>query len=310
MSPRGRRLASRLLVVLASVAIVLTLVVGYVRHTAVDSNQFANRATVVLQDKSVRSLIAERVTDDVVLEKQGDLLAARPIIEAAVSGIIGSRPFTTLFRAGVRDVHRALFDRDQHTVTLTLADVGTVVKAAVDKLRPSLAKKVESNADVALIRRDVTDVGAELARFADRVKMLTLVLLIVSVLLVGAAVAISPDRRRTTIELGVGAAIGGILIVVAYSVTRSIAIHHLDDPDAQSAASAVWAAFLADLRTASWILAGAGAIVAAAAASILRPVDGGEPLRRLGRWAATEPQQPRRRALRGIALIGLCVLVL
>src|SRR4051794_41876847 len=97
MSPRGRRIASRLLVVLASVAIVLTLVVGYVRHTAVDSNQFANRATVVLQDKSVRSLIAERVTDDVVLEKQGDLLAARPIIEAVVGGFIFEPPLTHQF---------------------------------------------------------------------------------------------------------------------------------------------------------------------------------------------------------------------
>ena len=50
MSPGGRRLASRLLVVLASVAIVLALVVGYVRHAAVDSDQVANRATTALRE--------------------------------------------------------------------------------------------------------------------------------------------------------------------------------------------------------------------------------------------------------------------
>jgi hypothetical protein len=90
----------------------------------VDSDQFANRATVALRDDSVRSLIAEQVTDQLVLSKAIDLIAARPLIESIVSGVVGDRAFTGAFRAGVRDVHRAVFDRDQHTLTLTLADVG------------------------------------------------------------------------------------------------------------------------------------------------------------------------------------------
>src|SRR3954465_5094676 len=108
MSRKARGRAATTLVVLASVAAVLALAAGYVRHAAVDSSQFANRATVALHDDSVRSLIAQRVTDDVVLAKQSDLLAARPIIESAVSGVVGSRAFANLFRRGVRDVHRAL----------------------------------------------------------------------------------------------------------------------------------------------------------------------------------------------------------
>ena len=35
----------------------------------------------------------------------------------------------------------------------------------------------------------------------------------------------------------------------------------------------MWDAFLADLRAAAWVLAGSGAVVAAAAASLLRPLD-------------------------------------
>jgi hypothetical protein len=292
------------------VAVLLALIVGYVRHVAVDSGQFANRATAALRDDSVKSLIARRVTDDVVLEKQGDLLAARPIIESAVSGIVGSRAFTNLFRAGVRDLHRALFDRDQQTVTLTIADIGTVVAAAVQKLRPALAKKVEANANVTLIKRNVTELGASLARFADRVRVLAIVLIVAALLLIAAALVATLDRRRTVMELGVGLALGGVLLVVAYSAVRQIAVHHVDGPDQQAAASAVWSAFLADLRTSSWFLAGAGAIVAAAAASILRPVDIGEPLRRVASWAAAEPEGTARRALRALALIALGVLVL
>ena len=75
---------------LAAVAITLALVAGYVRRAAVDSDQFANRATAALKDDSVRSLLAQQVTDEVVLKHQSDLIAARPIIESLTSALIGS----------------------------------------------------------------------------------------------------------------------------------------------------------------------------------------------------------------------------
>ena len=43
--------------------------------------------------------------------------------------------------------------------------------------------------------------------------------------------------------------------------------------------AAAWDAFLGDLRTAGWVIAGAGAVIAAAAASLVRPVALEEPLR-------------------------------
>src|SRR3954451_19569064 len=134
MSRKARGRAATTLVVLASVAIVLALAAGYVRHAAVDSQQFANRATVALHDDSVRTLIAERVTDRVVLAHAGDLLAARPLIghqvsavarsraliEQCVSAVVRSRAFTGLFRSGVRDVHRAVLHCDQHAFPVTV----------------------------------------------------------------------------------------------------------------------------------------------------------------------------------------------
>jgi hypothetical protein len=59
---------------------VLALLAGYAWRTVVDSDQFANRATAALRDESVRSLVAERIRDDVVLRRQADLLTARPLI--------------------------------------------------------------------------------------------------------------------------------------------------------------------------------------------------------------------------------------
>ena len=304
------RLASRALVVLASCLLLLALVAGYVKRAVLDSDQFANRATAALRDDSVRGLIAARITDDVILEKEEDLLPARPIIESVTADLVGSSAFTGLFRSAVRDVHRTLFERDRATFTLTVEDVGTVLAAALEQLRPGLARQVEATERVALIRRDLGSAGADLARVADRVRLLAVLSLVLALVAVAGALALSPDRRRTAVELGVGAAAAGVLLVVALGVLRPIAIDSVDGPEARDAAGAVWDAFLGDLRTAGWIMAGCGAVVAAAASSYLKPAPLGAPLGRAWAWVAAEPERPWPRVLRGAGFVAAGVIVL
>jgi hypothetical protein len=310
MSVRARQGTARALVAVASVVLVLAVVAGYVRRAAVDSDQFANRATAALQDDSVRSLVAEEVTDKVVLRNQQDLIAARPLIESVASSIVGSRAFTGLFRSAVRDVHRAVFDRDKDTVTLTVADVGTVLAAGVQKLRPSVAADVESTGKVELFKSDIGSVSADAARVGDEIRLLALFLLIATVLLIAGALVLAPDRRRTVVDLGVGVAAGGVVLVVAYAVLRSLAVGHPERPEGQAAAGAVWDAFLGDLRTAAWILAGSGAVIAAAAASLIRPMDLRQPLRIAAGWVITEPRRPALRVLRAVGFLGAGLLVI
>ena len=299
----------RALVVAASLFLGLALVTGYVRRAAVDSDQFANRATVALQDDSVRSVIAEKLTDEVVLKQQGDLIAARPLIQSVASSIVGSQAFSGLFRAAVRDVHRAVFTRDRDTVTLTVSDVGTVLAAALQALRPKLANQIESTDRVELVQRNLGNAGGDAARLADTFRLVPLVLLLIALLLVGGALALAPDRRQAVVELGVATAGAGIVLVVAYGVVRSRAIAHVEGPEGQAAAGAIWDAFLGDLRTAAWLLAGSGAVVAAAASSLIRPVDVREPLRSAAAWVAREPQRPLLRALRGACFVAAGLVV-
>jgi hypothetical protein len=192
MSVRARHATARALVAAASLSLVLALIAGYARLVAVDSDQFANRAVAALRDDSVRTLVAEKITDEVVLKNRADLLAARPIIESVASGVVGSRAFTALFEGAVRDVHRALFHRDRDTVTLTVADVGTVLAAALQELRPSLAAEVESAGRVELLKRDIGGLSADLARVGDEIRLLAVFLLVATVLL--AAGALAPPR--------------------------------------------------------------------------------------------------------------------
>ena len=305
-----RAVGARVLVVLAAIVAALALVAGYVRHAAVNSNQFANRATVALRDDSVRTLIAERVTDEVVLKNEADLLAARPIIESAVSGVVGGRAFSGLFRSAVRDVHRAVFERDERTVTLTVADVGTVLAAALQRFRPSLAREVRDAGPVEVVQRRGASLGATLPRYADAVRLLSIVLPLAALALAAGALWVSPERRRTVAELGAAAAGAGIVVVVALGVARTATLHEVHGAEARAAAGAVWDAFLGDLRTAAWILAACGAVVAAAATSLLRPLNVGEALRETAGRLVAEPVTPTLRALRALTLVAAGVVVI
>ena len=205
----------------------------------------------------MRSLIAEKVTDEVVLKHQRDLIAARPLIQSVASGIVGSRALR-LFRAAARDAHRAVFERDRDTVAMTVSDVGTVLAAATEALRPKLAEKLEPTDRVELIQRDLGQAGGDAARLADTIRVLPFVFLALALLLVAGALALASDKRSAVVELGVGVAVAGVVLVVAYGIARSIAVEHVEGPEARAAAGAVWDAFLQDLRTAAWILAGWG----------------------------------------------------
>jgi hypothetical protein len=307
---RRRRVAARVLVVLASLSLLLALVAAYARQSTVNSDQFANRATAALADDSVSSLIAETITDEVVLKSEADLIAARPIIESVASEIVGGRAFRGLFRTAVRDVHRALFKRDKNTVTLTVADVGTVLAAALEQVRPQLARQLESTERVEIVRENIGSLSATLADISERVQILAILLIVLSLVFVAGAVIVAPDKRDTIIELGLGVAAAGGVLIVAYAITRSAVVNQLDTPEKQDAARGVWDAFLGDLRTEAWILAGAGAVMAAAASSLVKPLPFGEPIKVAAAWVGREPESRVRRALRGVALIAAGVLVL
>ena len=292
------------------VSLPLALLAGYARRAVFNTDQFANRATAALVDENVRSVVAQRVTDDVVLRRQSDLLAARPIIESAASAVVGSRAFAGLFRAAVADVHRAVFQRDEDTVTLTVADVGSVLAGAVQVVQPKLARQVRAEQRVELLQADLGSVSADAIRTAHRVRLLFWICLALTVAFAAGAIALAGDRRRAVSALGIGVAIAGVVLIVAWSVGRSLVTGSFDGPDEQAASGAVWDAFLGDLRTAGWILAGSGAVVAAAAASLIKPVELEPRLRRLAGWIAAEPERPWARAARAAALVAVGILVL
>jgi hypothetical protein len=305
----ARRRLSAGLAALASLLLCATALAWYLRVAVLDSDGFANRATAVAQDASVRTLIADRVTDQVILRHQADLISARPIISSAISGIVGSGAFRSLLRRAVLDAHRAVLTRDQNTLTLTLADVGTVAGAALEKLSPSLVADVRATGAISLLTRHIAATN-DVARSARRLRALAYVLAALALVAAAAALALSPDRRHTVATLGVGAAVAGVTIVVVLLTARALVLGRVSGADERAAAGAVWDAYLSDLWTWGWILVVSGAVVAAAASSLIRPVAVEGPLRAGWRVATTEPARPAARAVRAVVLIAAGLLLI
>ncbi len=165
------------LALLAGVVLVLAVGVGYLQRSIGDGDRFADRATAALRDDRVRSVVAERVTDGLV-RQEPDLLAARPLIHATVEGLVGSQAFTDLVRSAARDLHRAVVDGDQDTVTLTLTDVGTVVAGGLQAVRPALAAKLEAGRRVELVDQGLAGVSADVGRALSRARAVLVALVV------------------------------------------------------------------------------------------------------------------------------------
>jgi hypothetical protein len=298
------------LAVLAVVAALVGVVTLYADRVLFDADEFADHVAVALEEDAVADELARVITDDVVLQAKRDLVAVQPVIEGVAGEIIGSSPFRGIVRAAVADLHRSVFDRDANTVTLTLVDVGTVVRSALEATNPKLAKRVLPDTAAEIVDAEPPDGRLGVVQAAEELRRAELFLLGAALLLLAGAMALGRDARRTLMTLGAGAALGGAALVVVLGISRSLVLGGVDDPDLEAALGAVWDTFLGDLKTLLLIVAGSGAVIAAATRSLLRPVGIEEPLRRAWTAVTTVPDATWLRTLRAAVLVALGVLVI
>ena len=69
-----------------------------------------------------------------------ELLAARPLIELVVDGVLGSEEFEDVVEFGVADLHRTVFTDANDSTTVGLAEVVFATKATLAKLDPELVR--------------------------------------------------------------------------------------------------------------------------------------------------------------------------
>lgn len=298
----GRSIAAAACAVLAVLALAASGILLYLRIEVLDEDRFADRAVAAVQDPQVRAAIAERIVSEAI-DFRPDLQAARPVLVGAVRGALDTQAFAELVRAAARQTHRLLFDRDEPTLAVDVADAAELVIPAVRSVDPELADELPRRIEAPLATLDRRSFATDTLELADRVRLLAIVLPLLAVGLLAAAVWLSADRAAAVrrAPLVVAAAAGVVLLVLLVAEPDATArVRGLTQDQADSAVDDVWVAFAGSLR--NWAIAvGLSALagfvlLSPGAARLARP-----PLA-AARALAAPPRTPGMRAARGVAL--------
>jgi len=312
---RSRTAASVVLLVIASLAAVAGGVALYLRQEVVNPSAFASRTVEAMHQPALQRVVAREIAVQVVEASAQDLIAARPVIESVLQTVVASAPFGDLIKLAAEHGHRLLFEAKGGNVAFDVADAGTVVASAIRTLAPNFAAKIPRGAETVLLTLRRRSFAAATLRFADRVRLLGILLPPIALLLFAAAIAIGPDRRAAITRSGVALGVTGAVFAIALEISRRYVIAHvygteeLSNADVRGAIGALWGAYLGDLMTWTLALIAFAWLVAAASASLLAPYSPAAGLARL-RAIGQHPVSTRIRAgLGALALVmGLLVI--
>jgi hypothetical protein len=259
-----RRRLSAALACLGAIAVLFGIPLTYAGHVLGNSAQFSARATALLGNSSIRSLIAQRVAEQATVSVNVPQ-QYEPLVTKAVGIAVRTPAFQRVFDAAVADLHTSVFVSDSNTVTLRLAHVGKLVVDALRVVSPGLADRIPPSVTRQVITISGGDFGqaTRAARAVGRAHTEGVLLLIAGGVVFLLAIALAGERRRAARYVGIAILCDGAVLVAAYSIMRPIVLSRFAVGDDRSAAGAVWNAFLSGLRSDAVILAVAGAVVAA-----------------------------------------------
>ncbi len=253
----------RLLIWLGSVVLTFGLLAGIVNHEILDGERFVEHVDSIRQDPDVAREVGEAMTARVVAAKP-DLVAVRPLIEAAAVAFAGSSAFGPIVRASAAQAHKAF--TGPTPAALRVADLGAVLTGVVQSVAPEAAEQLPPDLDVTLAQVGSQSFASDTIHLTHVVSELAWLLPLLALLCLATAVLLSADRRRAAIDAGKGVCwAGGVLIGIAISARGAASF-----ADADTLPGALIAASLHEFsRPVVWTGAGAlaaGGLVVLAAA--------------------------------------------
>ncbi len=228
-----------------------------------NADGFSTRAVRALDDERVQEYVSTVIVDGLIEEGSPDLIAARPLIDAAVQAVIGSAAFEQIYETALRETHRTLFSDDP--IVLQIVDASVVVKPTLANFNPELAESIP-DLDTEVLEVADSEAVHALLDVAEGVRLLALVLPALAVGAFAASWALARGRRRAAMRVGIAAVVVAVLGVLVLDLTKAALAALAGGGMAGGAVEGVWDAFLGDLR--SWNLAiGAGGALLATVAS-------------------------------------------
>ncbi len=293
-----------------SVLLLLGILAGLVNHHVLDGPRFASHVDSMRRDPALTSQIGRAITNRVLIADP-DLVALRPLIEAAATSLAGSPAFSPVVTESARQTHAFFTDENSHQFAVRLANLGSVLGGVLPALAPDAAHRIPPQLSVTLASVGSQSIAARTIRLTHLAAMLAWLLPLLALLAFGAGVFLASDRVRAMIRTGYGIACAGLGIAVLWVIGSLVA--GAEDTSSLHGAlvTAAWNELGSLLWWAAALTAAAGALLAAAASARVPEVDIAVLASRVWWWVAHRPQNGWLRAARAIGLLGVglgCIL--
>ena len=296
-----RPLASWLLLIAGAVLLFASAFAIWADRAFFDADGFSERAVRALDDEDVREYVAGVIVDQLIEQGSPDLIAARPLIEAAVEAVIGSSAFQRLYETALRETHAALLS--DRPIVLQIVDASVVIQSTLAQFNPELAESIPDLDSRVLEVADSEYLAAAL-EVSRGVRFLADVLPLLALGAFAASWGVARGRRRALVRIGIAAAAVAVAMIVVLDVARGVLVAVAEEARAGTAAAGVWDAFTGDLRSWNVTMGALGAVLATAASPWFAGVRPSEAPARLLRLM-TAPGSNAGRLLRAVAAVAV-----
>ncbi len=308
------RTVSTVLIVLGGLLLAPGLAALYVRVELIDPDRFEARSIAALQAEPVRRAAAEQLTDELVDAGATELLSVRPLVVSALEAFADTRLFAEGVGVAARDAHGVLVEGREESFVLDVGQTATALLSELASVVPAAAGAVPAEIDPELFALDTADARVQAVRAVAAWRAAGFVLPAVAVILLATGVALAARRRAALVLAGGMVAVAGGLLAVALAVGRAVtgreAPELAGDAPLGPALTAVYDAYLGDLR--AWAVATlvTGAALALTGSEVLDPAQRDSPLRRVAQQLVRPAKSAGVRAARGAGLVLVGILVL
>jgi len=272
-----RRVLAAVLAVVAIFAIVLSLLVGWVKTTLTDEDQFVSTLADLPANDAVATTLSLRLADRIV-ERTGvtefvvrvlpeplEFLAA-PLTVAltnsvadAAHDVITSDGFAELWDTTLRVTHRSAsvvlkgtdeaISSSDGSVTIDLDAIAGIVSSRVEARGITLPDLDVEFGEIVIYESDQLAAAQAAVRTLNAIGWLVPVL---AMLLIAVSLWAAPDRRRMTVFLSLGTAVGLLIFLALLRTGANSLLAGIDDATTHEAAVAVWDALTQLLIQTTW----------------------------------------------------------
>jgi len=263
--PRLRSIAAWFLVVVACLAIPLSVVTFWATRTISDKDQFVSTLSPLATNPTVVSAISQHITDEITKEIQAHprldgpvLTALEPKLRAQVNQAVESHRFAVVWAKALGATHAVLItalDGRGNPHSHLVINLKPMAKDAVKRLDAKGITQFDqlvNGPGAAPIQIKVTSIKdlQKIHGAYHLLKTIEWVLPLVGLLAIVGAVLLAPRRRRVVMGLGIGVGLISILTLVGLAVGHDVvtsAIH--GGSTKKSAAGAAYDGLLRYLHT-------------------------------------------------------------